>query len=439
MTDANPPSERPSPGAPRWRDALGVYLSAGMGGMGLLGFVSGLPLAIKGQALQARMADSGMRPSEIGLFSLVGLPYVFKWLWAPLLDAVPPPGPLRHLGRRRGWLVPIQITLMILVAGLGLIDPRAAPWTLALMALAIAFASASQDIVIDALRIERFAAEAQAAALALYVAAYRVALLVAAAGTLALVAGLEAWGLGRTLAWSLAYGGLAALLGLGLIGTLAIGREAPVPARARPDFRQDVVRPVIAVVTARDAGLVLAFVLFFKLGDAMADTMTLPFALQIGFDKATYAWAASGIGLIATLSGGFLAGVVQRALGQWPTLWIGGIVQALANLALAWLALIGPEVWALAIANAINNAGHGFGAVVFVAYLSSLCTERGITATHYAILSALAVVGRTLMVGPSGFLAEGIGWPWFFVATVVACVPGLVLLAALGARARRAV
>jgi len=184
--EPTPPDSPPA----RMARAFSVFVRRDMAAMGMLGFASGLPLAIKGQALQARLADAGMRPSEIGLFSLAGLPFVLKFLWAPLLDLVPPPGPLRHLGRRRGWLVIIQIVLMGLVAGLGQIDPRAHPLALGALAVLVAFAAASQDIVLDALRIEHFKADEQSSALALYVALYRIALLVAAAGTLAAVAGL---------------------------------------------------------------------------------------------------------------------------------------------------------------------------------------------------------------------------------------------------------
>jgi len=431
---SNPdPDSKPAIGLPRRiLNSLTIFARAEMGAMAALGFSSGLPIAIKGQALQARMAEAGMRPSEIGLFSFAGLPYVLKFLWAPFLDALPAPWPFRHLGRRRGWLVCIQLALMAAVICLGLVDPRANPWGLAALAVLVAFTSASQDIVIDALRIERIPADSQSAALSVYVASYRIALLVAAAGTLAAVAGLEHWGLGRDLSWQLGYMGLAALVGVGLIGTWMIGPEDPAnPAsadRPRSGLRQTLIEPLRTIASQPNALMVLTFVLLFKLGDAMADTMTLPFALNIGFDKATYAWAASGIGLIATLSGGFAAGLVERTIGPWPTLWIGAIVQAVANLSLAWLALIGPEAWALVVANSINNLGHGFGAVVFVAFLSRLCTDKGITATHYALLSALAAMGRTVMVGPSGYLAEALGWPLFFVATFLACIPGIGLL-----------
>jgi PAT family beta-lactamase induction signal transducer AmpG len=413
--------------------AAAVYLQRNMAAMAALGFASGLPLAIKGQVLQARMADAGMRPSEIGLFSLAGLPFVLKFLWAPLLDILPPPGIFARLGRRRGWLVLIQILLICAVFGLGLVDPHAAPWTVAALALCVAFAGANQDIMIDALRIERLSAQEQAAGLALYIAAYRMALLIAAAGTLGAVAALEGVGLDRDLAWRIGYAGLAALCGMGLVGVVLIGpdKQDLVYQTSTLSFRARLIEPMKTILSRPGVWTVLAFVALFKWGDGMADVMTLPFALSIGFDKATYAWAASGIGVGATLAGGFAAGIIERALGIWATLWLGALIQALVNLALVWLALEGSQVWALVIANSLTNAGHGFGAVVFVAFMSRLCTERAITATHYALLSALAALGRTIMVGPAGFIAEALGWPGFFLFTLLACVPGIVLLGVL--------
>ncbi len=413
--------------------AAQVYIQRNMAAMAALGFASGLPLAIKGQVLQARMADAGMRPSEIGLFSLAGLPFVLKFLWAPLLDILPPPGIFARLGRRRGWLVLIQLLLIGVVVALGLVDPRAAPWTVAVLALGVAFAGANQDIMIDALRIERLGAQDQAAGLAVYIAAYRIALLIAAAGTLAAVAGLENFGLGRDLAWRIGYTALAALCGMGLVGVILIGADNQdlVYQTSTLSFRARLIEPMKTILSQPGVWTVLAFVALFKWGDGMADVMTLPFALSIGFDKATYAWAASGIGVGATLAGGFAAGITERAFGAWATLWLGALIQALVNLALVWLALEGPQVWALVIANSLTNAGHGFGAVVFVAFMSRLCTERAITATHYALLSALAALGRTIMVGPAGFIAEALGWPGFFMFTLLACVPGIILLGVL--------
>jgi PAT family beta-lactamase induction signal transducer AmpG len=426
----------------RWRAGLAVYTERRLLLVMLLGFSSGLPLALSGSTLALRLADSGVALGTIGLFALVGLPYTLKFLWAPLVDAWHVPGLSRLLGRRRGWLVLTQILLAAAVLFLGLLDPLARPWLVALGALAVAAASATQDIVIDAFRVETLRPDEQAAGMALFVAAYRVAMLVASAGVVALVAILELRGVGAPADWSLGYAAMAALVAIGLVATL-LSREPDASAiaeaaEAGTDAGRRLARTAVGAFTdflARpDAWAVLAFVVLFKFCDAFAGAMTGPFVLEIGFDKATYAAVVKGVGLIATLLGGFLGGAIARTQPMARALWIGGILQAAANLVFSWQAVVGPWKPALVVSISAENFTSAIGTVIFVAYLSGLCRNAMHTATQFALLTALAAVGRTVLSSSAGYAAASIGWVAFFALCAVVALPGLALLAWLQRR-----
>lgn len=412
----------------------------------LLGFSSGLPLALTGSTLSIWMADRGVDLGTIGLFSLVGLPYVIKPVWAPLVDAVRLPGLTARLGRRRGWLLASQLVLMAAIAVMGLIDPVTAPLSMAAAALGVAFASATQDIVIDAFRVESLDESQYAAGMANYVAAYRLALLVAGAGAVALVAIFEDAGIGAATVWSLAYGVMAVLVLVGIAAIVSASEPEREPeqdnAPARGTVRQTLswadrleralVRPFTDFAAKPQWGAVLLFVMLFKFGDAFAGAMVAPFALDLGFEKTVYAYVANGVGLPAVLLGGFLGGWLGRILSARAGLWTAGILQMVSNLAFFWLAIIGPEPWALGLAVAVEAFTGGIGTVIFVAYLSSLCRSQEFTATQFALLSALAAVGRTILSASAGYAAAAVGWPVFFLVTTLAAVPGLMLLWWLG-------
>lgn len=408
-----------------------------------LGFSSGLPLALTGSTLSIWMADRGVDLGTIGLFSLVGLPYVIKPLWAPLVDAVRLPWLTARLGRRRGWLLASQLALMAAIAVMGLIDPVTAPLSMAAAALGVAFASATQDIVIDAFRVESLNESQYAAGMANYVAAYRLALLVAGAGAVALVAMFEDAGVGAPTVWSLAYGVMAVLVLIGMAAILLAPEPEPDPkpelensaalAVARPpswsaQASRALVQPFTDFATKPQWAAILLFVMLFKFGDAFAGAMVAPFALDLGFEKTVYAYVANGVGLPAVLLGGFLGGWLGRILSARAGLWTAGILQMVSNLAFFWLALVGPEPRALGLAVAVEAFTGGIGTVIFVAYLSSLCRSREFTATQFALLSALAAVGRTILSASSGYAAAAVGWPVFFLVTTLAAVPGLTLL-----------
>ncbi|MEQ9518190.1 MAG: MFS transporter [Parvibaculum sp.] len=405
----------------------------------LLGFSSGLPLALTGSTLSIWMRDEGVDLTTIGLFSLVGLPYVLKFLWAPLIDAARVPFLSRVLGRRRSWLMVTQASLLCAILGMGLVDPVRAPALMALAAVIVAFLSASQDIVIDAFRVETLKEDQYAAGMANYVAAYRIALLVAGAGAVGATGFFEAFGLPAADLWSYAYATMAAFVSVGLAATF-LAREpdtsqAVEQAQAKltytTRFRQAVMDPFIDFATKPGWILILAFVIFFKFGDAFAGAMVGPFALDLGFDKATYAYVANLVGLVTVIAGGFVGGLLGRLVSLKQALWITGLLQLASNLVFCWLAWVGPDVRALGVSVAVESFTGGMGTVVFVAYISGLCSARAFTATQFALLSALAAVGRTILSASAGFVAVELGWVFFFVATSVAALPGLALLALL--------
>mgnify|MGYP005838092239 CR=1 FL=1 len=406
----------------------------------LLGFSAGLPLALTGSTLSLWMADEGVDLGTIGLFSLVGLPYVLKFLWAPLVDAAPVPLLTKWLGRRRGWLVATQLALLAAIGLMGLIDPLTAPFLMAAAALTVAFLSATQDVVIDAFRVETLDESQYAAGMANYVAAYRVALLVAGAGAVGALGVFQALGAPPETLWSWAYGLMAALMGVGLFASFwasepegsaeieAAHRKMALAAR----FEHAVINPFTDFIAKPGFLVLLAFVILFKFGDAFAGAMVAPFALAIGFEKDVYAYVANGIGLPAALIGGFAGGALGRVLSMRAALWVAGVFQMVSNLAFCWQAWMGPDATALGLTVGIEAFTGGVGTVIFVAFLSSICSTREFTATQFALLSALAAVGRTVLAASAGYVAAATGWVPFFLLTTLAAVPGLLLLYWLG-------
>lgn len=425
-----------TPGARRSiLDAITVYARPSVLVVILLGFSSGLPLALTGTTLSVWMTESGVSLGSIGLFSLVGLPYTLKFLWAPLVDALDVPVLSRLLGRRRGWLFATQLALMAGILFLGAQDPLASPFMVALGALLVATISATQDIVVDAFRVERLDTSEQAAGMAGYVAAYRIGMLVSGAGVIALVAYLESRGAVRADVWFWGYVAAAAFVVVGMIATF-MAREPAAPLREEGvGAMARVASTAVGAFSefmARDQALViLLFVLLYKFCDAFAGVLTAPFVISIGFDKATYAGIVKGVGLIAALLGGFAGGFIARALPLATCLWVGGILQMVSNLAFTAQALIGVNVAALTGTIVVENFTGAIGTVIFVAYLSALCGARSHTATQYALLTALTAVGRTFLASGGGFIAEATGWPLFFIITTLAGLPGLALLAFL--------
>jgi MFS transporter, PAT family, beta-lactamase induction signal transducer AmpG len=395
-------------------DAFAVYLRPRVLIVMLLGFASGLPLALSGSTLAVWLTEANIDLATIGLFSLVGLPYTIKFLWAPLVDALDIPLLSRRFGRRRGWLIFSQLLLIAAIVLLGLCDPSVSIPLITLGAVTVATASATQDIVIDA---------------------FRVGMLVAGAGVLALVAWFEYRGIPHGLAWTWGYMVAALLMGVGLAATI-LAREPEGGERPPVKDAREVAHRVFATaygafedfLTRPSAVAILLFVLLFKFCDAFAGVLTAPFVLKIGFDKETYAAIVKGVGFIAAILGGFAGGMIARALPLSTSLWIAGLLQMASNLVFSWQALIGANVAALTFTIVVENFTGAIGTVIFVAYLSALCGDRAHTATQYALLTALAAVGRTVLASGGGFVAEAAGWFLFFVITAASAIPSFLLL-----------
>lgn len=439
-----PETVKPTPASARasWLEALAVYLQPRVLIVLVLGFSSGLPLALSGSTLLVWMRESGVDLGTIGLFALVGTPYTLKFLWAPLVDALHVPLLTRLLGRRRGWLVFAQLLLIAAILLLAVTDPAKSPFYVALGALLVAAASATQDIVVDAFRVESLPESEQAAGMASYVAAYRVGMLISTAGALFLVSGFEATGLTKSIAWMWGYIAMAAMVLIGMIAAL-IATEPEQSRRAAEATSGDsaftrVTRAAVGAftefLTRKDVWAVLAFVILYKFTDSFSGTMTAPFVIDLGFTRNDYAAIVKGVGLAATLIGGFAGGFLARAWSLEACLWTGGVLQAISNLAFAWLAYVGLNQWALALAITVENFTGAIGTVIFVAYLSSLCQSPLHTATQYALLTAFAAIGRTYLSAGAGYVAQATGWPAFFVLSVLVAVPSLILLAWLQRR-----
>jgi PAT family beta-lactamase induction signal transducer AmpG len=424
---------------PSWFDAIAVYCKRRVLIVLLLGFASGLPLALSGATLSVWLVERGIDLGTIGLLSLVGLPYTFKFLWAPLVDALDIPVLSRILGRRRGWLIFSQLLLTVTILFLALQDPTRSIVLITIGAILVAVASSTQDIVIDAFRVESLETDEQAAGMAGYVAAYRIGMLASGAGVLFLVAWLESAGFAHESVWMWGYVAAAAAMIVGLIATL-LATEPPAPAVTSAETN-----PLRRVATtaygafgeflARDAAVaILLFVVLYKFCDAFAGALTAPFVISIGFDKATYATVVKGVGLAAALIGGFAGGMIARALPLATSLWVGAFLQMASNLVFCWLAWVGPNVPALTLTVVIENFTGAIGTVIFVAYLSALCGDRAHTATQYALLTALAAVGRTVLASGGGYVVEFSGWIVFFAITAASAIPSMALLWWLQAR-----
>lgn len=382
----------------------------------LLGFSSGLPLALTGTMLQAWFTVSGISIVTIGVLSLVGQPYVYKFLWAPLLDRYIPP----LLGRRRGWLMITQAALLISIAAMALGSPLHHPMALAALALLIAFLSASQDIASDAYRTDVTAAQERGLSAALYTGGYRVAMMVS--GGLGLV-------LADVIGWSATYLVMASLM---LIGLMASWYSA------EPDFNGQsahptnlygaVVEPWREFFARKQAWIFLLVILFYKLGDALSISLTTPFLLRgLGFSLTVVGSVNKSIGLVATLLGIFVAGAIMTRLSLYRSLLLFGILQMVAILLFMQLAVIGKNYSLLIVTVFIDNLFNGMGTAAFLAFLMSLCDHR-YTATQYALFSALASIGR-VFVGPlAGVMVEHIGWVHFFAWSFVVSLPGIILL-----------
>ena len=381
----------------------------------LLGFASGLPLALTAGTLQAWMATVGVDIRTIGILSLAGLPYTLKFLWAPLMDRFTIP----LLGRRRGWLVVTQLGLLATIAWMGTLAPERAPWLLAGLALVVAFLSASQDIVFDAYRTDVLGAQERGAGAAVSVLGYRIGMLVS--GGLALILADE-W-----LGWRGTYWLMAALMLVGVAATWS-AQEPSAPPRA-PHSLEQAVREPLAEYFGRDgAWILLALIVLYKLGDAFAGSLSTAFLIRgPGFSLTEVGVVNKWLGVVATIAGALAGGALMARLRLYRSLVLFGVLQAVTNLGYMLLALAGKSYVLMIAAVAAENLCGGMGTAAFVALLMAMC-ERRHSATQYALLSALAALGRVYVGPAAGAMAQSLGWPEFFFATFLIALPGVAML-----------
>ncbi|MBT0724763.1 MFS transporter [Rosenbergiella sp. S61] len=383
----------------------------------LLGFSSGLPLALTSGTLQAWMTVEDIDLKTIGFFSMVGQAYVFKFLWAPMMDRYSLP----FTGRRRGWLGVCQFILILLIVMMGTINPNSSLLLLAILAVAVAFFSASQDIVFDAWKTDVLSAEERGNGAALTVLGYRLAMLVSG--------GLALWLADRYLGWHNTYFLMAGLMLLGLLGTL-LAKESEQPVSPPLSLRHAVVDPLKDFFTRNNTWLMITLIIFYKLGDAFAGALSTSFLIRgLGFSAGDVGLVNKSLGLVATIIGALYGGAMMRKWSLYRALMIFGIAQAVSNLAYWLLTVIPSHIWSMGSAVFIENLCGGMGTAAAVALLMSLCNRR-FSATQFALLSALSAMGR-VYVGPiAGWLVDSWHWSGFYAFTVLASLPGLLLLRA---------
>jgi len=426
-----------------WLESCAVYADRRVVTILFLGFSSGLPLALTFGTLSIWLAEVGVSKTTIGLFALMGTPYTFKFLWAPLVDRMPVPYLTRRLGRRRGWAIFTQLALMATITGLGATNPAAHPGLTAVFAFMVAFCSASQDIVIDAYRVEVLEERQYGAGAAMIVLGYRIGMLVSGAGALYLA---------TYVSWFATYGLMTALMIVGIATILlnpepkvrksrdSIEQERRIAAylEARPDslgkrakalawIYGAVISPFAEFMSRRGWLVILLFILLYKFGDALAGVMSNPFYVELGFTKIQIASISKAFGLAATIIGSVIGGVIVDRIGILKSLFVCGILQMLSNLMFALLAVVGTDLRMLTLTIALENLSGGMGTAAFVAYLSSLC-NIAYTATQYALLTSFMAFGRTLLSSSGGWLADHMDWVSFFVVTTAAALPGLLVL-----------
>ena len=427
-----------------WRDVFAVYAEPATLRMLLLGFSAGLPLLLVFGTLSFWLREAGINRTTIGYLSWVGLAYAFKWVWAPLVDRMPIPVLTRLLGRRRSWLLVSQIVIIGALIGIGLTDPRLALTPVVWCALAIAFGSATQDIALDAYRIESADQDRQAALAAAYQTGYRIAMIWAGAGALWIAARAEVTGVVgyQQGAWQTAYWVMAASMLLG-VATVLLSPEpearALKPTRNAAEWLQGALIEPFADFLRRygkQAILILALIAIYRISDVVMGIMANPFYVDMGYTKDEVAAVTKIYGVIMTLVGAFVGGVLAMRFGVMKVLMLGAVLSAASNLLFAWLGTRGHDVWALTFVISADNLSSGIASAAFIAYLSSL-TNINYSATQYALFSSMMLLLPKFLAGYSGRYVDAFGYSHFFTATALLGLPVLVLVW-LASRAQRA-
>ena len=432
---ADTPAIKPPASAPSWRQTLAVYLEAPTLRMLALGFSAGLPLLLVLGTLSFRLREAGIDRSTIGYLSWVGLAYAFKWAWAPLVDRLPLPLLTARLGRRRSWLILSQLSIMLGLAGMALMDPRHGLEPLVWCALLVAFGSATQDISLDAYRIESAGPERQAALAAAYQTGYRLAMIWAGAGVLWLAARAETGATSgyQQAAWASAYLVMAASMLLGVLTVLL----SPEPARrALPAarslnawLREALVEPFADFLRRYrwQAALILALIAVYRISDVVMGIMANPFYVDMGYSKDEVAAVTKVYGVVMTLAGAFIGGALAMRLGVMRVLMLGAILSAATNLLFAWLNTRGHDLGALIFVISADNLSSGIASAAFIAYLSSL-TNISYSATQYALFSSMMLLAPKFVAGFSGDYVNAFGYGHFFVSTALLGLPVLLLI-----------
>ena len=393
---------------------MGLFLNRRVLAVLFLGFSSGLPLALSGGTLQAWLTVEGVDIKTIGLFTLVGLPYTLKFLWSPLLDRYVVP----LFGRRRGWIFVFQLLLLAMIFSMSVVSPVEAPWVLAFFAIGLAFASSSQDIVIDAYRTEVLREKERGLGAAVSVTGYRIAMLVS--GALALI-------LSEIIGWRFTYMVMAGLMVVGMTATW-LSPEPEEPGVPPKTLKEAIGGPLIEFFSREGAWAILALIILYKLGDAFAGSLTTTFLIRgVGFSVGEVGAINKGMGLAATIVGALFGGALMARLRLFHSLLLFGVLQAVSNLSFMVLALLGKNYAMMVFTIAFENLAGGMGTAAFVAFLMALCNHN-FTATQFALLSALASLGRVFVGPASGVLVDNLGWLQFFLITFLAAIPGLILL-----------
>lgn len=426
-----------------WGEAIRVYTRPSVVRMLFFGFSAGLPFLLVFSTLTAWLRDYDISRTAIGFFAWIGITYSIKVFWSPVVDRLPLPLLTRVFGQRRGWMLLAQIGIMFGLAAMAVSDPRAHLYPIALLALLVAFSSATQDITIDAFRIESDSDEYQAALAGTYVIGYRLAILAAGAGALYIADYTN---------WTLAYLAMAGCVTVGMVAVL-LSREPSSPERLDIEqdpmvidyrstsplsgWRQDLVAWIIGAVVAplrdflaRYGWLALPIIMLvglYKVSDLSMAAMANPLYLDLGFTLSQIATVTKVFGIVMTLLGGVIGGLAVARYGIMPMMLVGAILVAVTNLVFAWLATVGPEIPALFATIGADNFANGFSATVFIAWLSSLVSRR-YTATQYALFSSFMTLPGKLIGGPSGLIVDHAGYVFFFVYASALGIPAIMLI-----------
>jgi PAT family beta-lactamase induction signal transducer AmpG len=441
MNDTTSPATA-IPTKPSWRDAWQVYLEPASWRMLFLGFSAGLPLLLVLGTLSFRLREAGIDRSTIGFLSWVGLVYGFKWMWAPLVDRLSLPLLTKLLGRRRSWLMFAQCLVIVGLVGMGWGDPQRNLEPVVWCALLVAFGSATQDIALDAFRIESADTQRQAALAATYQTGYRLAMIWAGAGVLWVAARASVVPVASAdavanvyqhLSWQTAYWVMAASMSVGLLTVLYSAEPVAIklpPARNAKEWLQSALVEPFADFIRRYQGqavIILLLIAIYRISDVVMGIMANPFYVDMGYTKDEVAAVSKVFGVIMTLVGAFIGGILSMRLGVMRILMLGAVLSAATNLLFAWLAGIGHDLTALIWVVSADNLASGIASAAFIAYLSGL-TNVNYSATQYALFSSMMLLAPKWLAGFSGVYVDAHGYAAFFNSTALLGVPVLLLV-----------